>query len=365
MRNQILKTAAVFLAGLCAVGSMGISQAESSLNLTALKKQIERSDLARQELINHSSGKVTLTLHNTKGEGFDETHEELKSSYGMKLVPMIGKVQWDVEWQRKDNKNRYDIVMKKPNNEEQFFGTDQNIRNSCDSKIKLNYDVLDKRAYINRPSRPITSPSSLFNNQFNIDYFYSGAISGLGGKTISGYITSQEEKGMLPELSVKDRAGRKTIQIKYTVSVPKNDKTHRMVRLIEVCPEMGYSIVSYEVYNNMGTNFEALKLVSSYEAEYEESKTHSGIWIAKKVKVYAMNRLKEEMLTGEFKEVQIGVDISDNVFTFDGLGVPPGTTVYDKSRGGQPVKSVYEPVHQKWSKKPACLPHGKYGSYAS
>ncbi len=50
-----------------------------------------------------------------------------------------------------------------------------------------------------------------------------------------------------------------------------------------------------------------------------------------------------EKLTASLSGTEIGIDIPDSTFTFEGLGVPTGTRVYDKSLGGQPVLSSYRP----------------------
>ena len=47
-----------------------------------------------------------------------------------------------------------------------------------------------------------------------------------------------------------------------------------------------------------------------------------------------------ERLTATFHNTKVGVEIPDETFTFEGLGVPKGTKVYDK-RFGETVESYY------------------------
>lgn len=102
-----------------------------------------------------------------------------------------------------------------------------------------------------------------------------------------------------------------------------------------LAPKMAYSLVKARGW--CGSIRQAYFLLESYDASYEQSSTHPGIWVLKTLD-YMSNQapnMGSEVLKATFRDTRIGVEIPEEMFTFDGLGVPLGTVVYDKSRGGK------------------------------
>jgi len=84
-----------------------------------------------------------------------------------------------------------------------------------------------------------------------------------------------------------------------------------------------------------------LRLLESYEATYEEADGHKGIWLINGIEIRDNQSPTAEILTADFREIKVGVDVPDEMFTFEGLGVPPGTKIADKTLPGQPIKYYY------------------------
>lgn len=93
----------------------------------------------------------------------------------------------------------------------------------------------------------------------------------------------------------------------------------------------------------MSTDYNELKLIESYEANYEEAKNYKGQWVLKNVRRFDGQGFRNESIAFEFEDVEIGVEVDDEMFTFEGLGVPPGTQVFDKTvKGQQPITYYYK-----------------------
>lgn len=318
-----------------------VLEAQSPLDYMELKRNIQFSHAVRDELICFSKGTARLTLHNEKREGFDEHHKRVVAQFKDKnIVPFIGGAKWEITWYDKDEKRRQDVLLKEEDIGGETFALPKDRRIAYNAERSIYYSAIHKEAYVNRPPRPLAATTSVYSN-FDIRYLHSRAFPGIAG-TVYEYMCEKEKAGLLPEITRVEDDSRDLIQLVYRTQVSSGEKVHNMERIFRLSPEQSYSVVDYQVFSNSRTDFRELKLIASFKAAYKELQDHQDVWVLKNVHICNSEGLKDVYLTCEIEDREIDFNMPDSAFTFDGLGVPVGTPVYDKSFGGQPVRYYYK-----------------------
>ncbi|MBN2590409.1 MAG: hypothetical protein JXA96_11150 [Sedimentisphaerales bacterium] len=309
-------------------------QAENIPSYTDIKGAIETAYLTRSDFLLNAKGIANITLSREEtSPGKAKTIEEdisNKLGFSQDSFKTSGNGIWSVEWYQKGSKRRYDIEV--PSSEESSierpFLLPQKKNFAIDPEKSIYYDILGENAYINKSPREMANPLSLLNN-FDISKLYKFSDCSL------------------PELFYRLDNIDKT-EWQYQITEDKIEATHcikieivvkKMARYnFWIVPELSYSLIKGQLFLTIqGVE----KLAESYEAKYEKSKSEE-IWLLSDLKVeYNQDRSFNEKMEVQLTNTEIGIEIPDETFTFEGLGVPLGTKVLDKSLGGQPLEYYY------------------------
>lgn len=292
----------------------------------------------RDALLARSRGEVSLQLRSIEPD--EATKAKLVEGQPMPggggRWVYSGENKAAVLWQQRDGAYRYDIYVPKPEEEgDNVFGL-KNMRVVFDEEESLYYDVLDFRAYINTP------PIKLFNltdiaNRFDIRRLYE-----FSGKSVLKYMQSFSNKGYFPSIASIDIEGKACLRLTFIKNIEKDgEPLDERTATLDIAPEMGYSMLQAEYISKRYSNKVVVELNrDTYFARYEEEKTHPGVWLLTYMSASQERGHPNERLEATIKHMEVGVDISAEVFTFSGLGVPNETVVSDK-RLGKTVRSLY------------------------
>ena len=211
------------------------------------------------------------------------------------------------------------------------------LRIAADPEKGIHYNVTRNEAYINKPPSPRDNPTNL-SNYFRIGRLYRQGQLG----TMLETLNRLQEDGRELTVSREKVEGHECLKVKFTEGGDlSNGKKYEKSLAYWVAPKMSYAVIRMEFRSSRRTGGGEPPVVEGYYASYEESDKFQGIWLLKQVTLVDNQGPVNEKLTASLSETEIGVDIPDSTFTFEGLGVPPGTRVYDKSLGGQPVQYYY------------------------
>lgn len=314
---------------------------------TDIKTAIGDSWKVRSELLNHSSGIAKLSIQKSVESWQEREVKSIRKKLtGQGADPdkinfFSGKGEWTTTWFKKGLKNRYDVVVppskkKEPGRKPLILERDKRI--VATPERGWNYNLLSKKAVINFPASKATNPYSLLGN-FDIEKLYQ-----IRGHDILDELDFWDKKKGDRKIT-RDKIGQvNCIKIEYnSEKVVKGRKglTRKKRIVFWFSPEMSYSLVKSHCFCNNITSPDELTLICDYEASYEESETFKGVWLLKDIAIIDKDGPVCEKLTANLTETKIGIDISDETFTFEGLGVPPGTPVYDRSAGGKALKYYY------------------------
>ena len=342
-----------YIAIACIIASSVSFSHAQDMTYGDIKKAIESSHSLRKELLDHSTGHAFLTLQNEKlaPEEKEKMMQQIGTSFKGKLRPYSGHGEWSVDWYNKGTTKRYDMQSDNSSdkNSDNFAGS-FNRRVVATPENAIYYNVKSKEAYINKPPQLAINAAALIRN-FDLDRLYNPSVRGSFPDYLSNLETQDLTRTVETEvvnskecLKIEFRSNRKEVD-------PKLGWIPRNLVQFWVCPEMSYSLVKYRNQHNSFLRLSEDKLVlwESYDAEYEESKEHPGVWILKSMSRYEGSIMSKGILTCEFKDVKVGVDLPQEMFTFDGLGVLPGTKVYDMTKDNKEPPFYYYKALQKQS----------------
>lgn len=300
--------------------------ASEILDYSDLKAAIKAAYQARSDLLQNSTGTANIII-------------ETKKLTGEANNTPAKKGKWTVTWYKKAVKNRYNIYVPPPQKEDDNHKPllePQNIRTVQDAEKRIYYDVLNRAAYIDRRLPLAGNPFGLVRH-FDISRLYRFSRR----YDLSDLLTAWEKEGVQRQIK-EDRVGQThciKLEFNWEKLYPSGYKRKKRLKLW-VAPEMSYSLIKAQFFSTSGGE---LFLVESYEATYRKSKVE-GIWLLKEVTIVdnqcGLRQDRRERLTAKFCNTKVGVEITDETFTFEGLGVPKGTKVYDK-RFGETVESYY------------------------
>ena len=308
--------------------------AQNVLDYNDIKTAINAAYSVRSDLLLNSRGTASFMLDRrepTTGMA-KEIEEDMSKKLGIgpDSIRTIGKGGWITEWYQKGSKRRYDIDVpnSSPNDlTRRPFLIREKMRVAVDPEKSIYYDTLNGYAYINQPPVAATNPLNLQRN-FDIRRLYKFNNCELPQllSAIDRLDKSEWQYKLIEDKVEQIRC------IKLDFAVKK--KAHY---ILWVAPEFSYSLVKGQLFLNKGG---VEQLAESYEATYQKSASE-GVWLLKNVTVENNQGPFSEKLEVKLSNTEIGIEISDETFTFKGLGVPLGTKIYDKSLGGQPIEFYY------------------------
>ena len=107
-----------------------------------------------------------------------------------------------------------------------------------------------------------------------------------------------------------------------------------------VAPEQGLTLQKMQVVER-GKDEE--QILESYEASYKQQ-TPGGPWLVSSALFVSQQGPIHETVRATVNETAVNVDVPDEIFTFEGLGVPKGVPLYDKQLGNATLESRYGSV---------------------
>lgn len=203
----------------------------------------------------------------------------------------------------------------------------------------MNYNLLSKEAVINYPPGSASNPYSM------ISYFDIERLYWISDNDILRELRFWEREIGSPTIT-KDRIGEiDCIRMEYClnrIAKGDNERIEKANVTFWFAPDLSYSLIRKQAFRNNIESADKLTLLYEYEAAYEESEHYKGIWLLKDLRIVDKDGPFSEQLTVTLKETKIGVHIPDETFTFKGLGVPPGTPVYDRTSGRNVLLYYYK-----------------------
>jgi hypothetical protein len=325
-----------------------ITFAAGKEEMQQLLGKIQAAYNERAQLLEHSQGSVSAEfIYDSPSSSFTE------SNPGKSFIPRAGK--WNTGWFQNGVKYRYDTEGDFDENNPQpdsVFTVKKSIRKACDGESSLAYNLPTNTATLAKPFRRYGNPFGL-ESTFRIDYCYDGNFP---SRSESDKTLHRDYATLLQNLI--EHPDKSNVQIteeeckglkceKVTSIATWSDSPRRSQLYLWFAPSMGYSLLRYEHYSNADHLEDAspqMELRRSYDAEYEESTTHHGVWLLKQLAMTQNeSTVGSEQLTLKFSDVKIGVDIPDETFTFEGLGVPTGAKIYDsRVDEANPILSYYK-----------------------
>ena len=301
---------------------------------------------ARDELLQRSRGTARLFISREAGVAdlAGKIEQEMEESLGLDAegFRICGQGNWTTVWQQSGSRRRYDMSIPAPLEAEpdrRPFLVPTDIRIAVDQEKGIYYSLPEKTAYINKPPSPAVNPYDL-TSYFRIERLYQ--FSGADFPTV---LDRWDEAGVVPELSW-DLIGQTQcvrLFLNHEQELTDGRRTHSELELW-VAPSQSYSPLKAVLRTNWAGKKDRLSVLESYEAAYKESEAFAGIWLLENVRIVDNHGRQgdlSETLEADFEDVEVGVDVPDETFTFEGLGVPPGTPILDKSLGGQPLRYYY------------------------
>ena len=311
-----------------------------------LKAAIEIAYAARDKLLAGSRGKARLTLE--KNSQSEQVTERLRERIRNELrieprkVALLGRGSWTVDWYNKGPKKRYDMLVEKDQKsakDQPPLLLPQNKRIATDGAKGIHYNVLTNEAYINKPSIRTDNPANLIN-YFRIERLYRCTLG-----TLPEMLNRYDEHLREPAVYREKADGHYCIKLEYTTEGDlSSGKKYKTSVAFWVSPQMSYALVKAEFRSSKRTGGGEPPLVEGYYASYEESDKFRGIWLLKDVRMICNDGPLREKLTASVTDTELGIEIPDSTFTFEGLEVPAGTSVHDRTQGRRrPVIYSYRP----------------------
>ena len=343
----------VFLVSMLSFGVLSVGQpiayGKGVLTFSGIRPLIESAYKTRSELLANSTGVADLSLDRRIHvlDDFKHLGEEFVDNRGLNEAglnyPKQGK--WKVKWYRKGINNRYDTFAASNTESDTInqFSTYLGKRIATNPERSLLYTPATNTAYINKPPR-----NKAINPAYLLAYFSVGRLYKVSNMwdlpVLLGRWSEDEHNIRIRTSKVGDLD---CVQMVREGEREVSPGVYRRWREeLIVSPKLSYAVVAYRNMGNRSTGFKELKLLEEYSAEYERADDYQDVWLLKRVSIHEAQGMTVEKLICEFSDVKVGVDVPDSVFTFEGLGVPPGAKVYDKTLGGRSRGFYYKPTTQ-------------------
>lgn len=340
MKSDTARIICLFLV-LAMISSYDIAYCAPQNTLDLIDKIVTHHQ-ARERLLLRSAGRCTVEmtarqisfqsrLDGTEGELWEEVpSEELGNTHTVEFA-----------WKCRDNTVRYDLYIAAQEKDPDQF-PNKNTRVVYDEEQCIYYDVLDERAYVNRP--PIDAVGLTYiSKRFDVRKLYAFAYEDIPTR-FEHYIA----KGKLPdEVGEVEIDGVQCWRFLYRHTKTKEGEVvHEGVVTLYFAPSLGYSLVKGDGESRRRIEGKMVRFAKeTFAATYEEDLENPGTWCIRRVdttvEAELQGKIRQERLGVEFHEIRLGTDIDDVEFTFEGMDVPLGTLVYDKRMGGEPVQLWY------------------------
>jgi hypothetical protein len=318
-----------------------------------IKAVVDAACEARCDLLKHATGVVNMSIR--LGPITREHYEGLQDQTDQELCvdpePFRNahQVETTTTWYTNGNRKRYDIVTRKPTDPGAFL-IESNLRTITDPAQSICYDVLHQEAYLDRPRHVYANPNGQAVT-FDIHQLYR-----FNTQTIPELLQRwfEETKPPCTRDITKAKLGPTECLRIYchpACTDPSGQTGGTMKLELWLAPQMAYALVKARIWCR--SSRQAYFLLESCEASYEPSPAHPGIWLLKTLD-YISNQAAEngsEILKATFTDTRIGVEVPAGMFTFEALGILPGTVVYDKTQGATPPRPYYRgmtPVYPRY-----------------
>lgn len=233
--------------------------------------------------------------------------------------------EWTLEWYKRGDRMRYDVRLE-PATTRDNVKDEQDVRTIVFGDDVIRYNVSTGKLYREKFFR-YANPGALRTN-FDVEWLYQPASI----RTLAGNMQILEESGMKPSWSEERVGGVRCVKLQYDYKQDSPARTDRRWQ-IWLAPDMSYSLVSARRYPTLDN----MNLGHGYDATYGQSARHEGIWLLKNLELVDNDGRINEKVTAAFGETRVAVEIPDEVFTLENMGVPPGTPVLDR-RSGETVE---------------------------
>lgn len=298
----------------------------------------------RANAVASSRGRAHLALEVTRpAEAEKALLEKISKQTGVAPEKLHGSgvAEWYVDWWRKGAKNRYD-TSPDDNGVTRGYLKPERMRKAVDAESSIYYQVDRNRAYINHPPAKDMNPLAMMS-YFDPEFLYE-----YGGRNVPWLI----QKYLSDNNYKIDGVTTATINDIHCVGLVfrrqdpcRSGRTQKKEYSFWFAPEMAYSLVKGEIKGTVAFDTEIGEafVLGAYDAKYAESEETPGVWLIKELCVIEREmRQKEEKLKVTVEEAHAGVEISDEVFTFAGMGVPEGAMFFDmRLDAREPVITSY------------------------
>jgi len=304
-----------------------------------IKEAIRSNYQARMELLENSSGAAEMFLEIRRSW----LTKEGERRRGLK------KAIWNTTWYVEGEKHRYDITI--PAQEENNLYASQLVRPERVRAMvypdrRVCYKVNENEVVIDKYLRTVGNPLGL-SRFFDIRRLYKFNSRDYVLDSLTRWETKVE-----PEISEEMIGQIRCIKIMFDLEKANNwGRVEKWLLEFWLAPEQAYSLIKGQVLNNTGMEGTELKLLEGYEGRYRESKESDGVWLLEEVTItynhipnFGWERWKPgdgEKLKVKFVDKKVGVDIPEETFTLEALGIPDGTKVTDKLPGRLPREYIY------------------------
>lgn len=238
--------------------------------------------------------------------------------------------EWTVEWYKRGDRIRYDVRLD-PASTSYDVKDKQDVRTILFGDNAIRYNVSTGELYREKFYR-VANAGALRTN-FDVEWLYQPNSI----RTLAENIHYMEESGIKPAWSEERVGGVRCVKLQYEYKQNAPAKADRRWQ-IWLAPDMSYSLVSARRYPTLDN----MNLGHGYDATYGQSARHEGIWLLKNLEIIDNDGRINEKVTAAFGETRVGIEVADEVFTLENMGVPPGTPLRDR-RSGETVEFEIPP----------------------
>ena len=299
-----------------------------------LRRIVQSMEQERFSLLDRSTGEADIYIETTKGdvELFNRAQRETEKAYQPALTQKSGVfalqspegyISASVSWYQKGNHRRHDLLIPEPP-QNQGDGARQSLLPAREMRIVIvpeggiTYSLLGKQVSLTPPaSRKANLLSQV--NAFNIRDLYC-----YDGHTVTELFDAWATWDREPQITVEEVDNRSLIKVDMTISA-----TARCQLWLD--PASGYSLVRGCSTRTESDQTEPHEVVS-YEAKFTKN-PQRGVYVLSHLD-YSLNQGPiNESVRIDMRNVELDAEIADEVFTFDGLGVPSTTVINDRRLG--------------------------------
>lgn len=293
-----------------------------------LEEFLQKADAAfnrRADLLRHSTGTALLKVTLSGGE---ELMARLAGQYrNLGLEPPKKETAGNprgntmkVHWYTKGESLRYDTDIRviegvRPWTPEAL------LRIATNGKVGIYYAPVDRKAYVNQP--PFRAGDFVTYLQYFDPLF---PYTGYSGSIFAGLRIRAKEEHL--SLEYADLNGLRCIHVTAPPKVLGAKKQVLIESDLWFGVDQDYALIKQEC-NSRFLEDNTLSSFHSYDAKYERSAEFPEVWILKSLCQH-MTEYDVQDITIDFEDVHLGVDVPDITFNYDGLGVPTGTSIYDR-----------------------------------